>query len=351
MTKQSISRYSSLMSRIALVLMLQCLLMYFCGRVFNFTRALFIAADGYNITADIIFLVLDCIVSCIIYLVPVKVFDYFQRNSFREKNMPVKKEIISNDMIPIVTTLGICTGTVAYVINDFAVNAVADYTGFGDDYLFLSGFKYGYQIVIYFIIIAVIPAICEELLFRKVLCDALEPYGPKTAIIVTSVLFSLMHTSFSRVLHTLVIGFFCAWIYVGTKNIKIPILIHFTHNALSVINTVLQYKVSVDVASVFFTLRFFAFAVISVVCFVKLKNIRKEQLLERASQQNEVYDSYHENKQKYANHIEMLPDENGNEVLSLSKQEKIRGFFSPMMIVFIVLVLIQMIYWMSFLLV
>ena len=63
---------------------------------------------------------------------------------------------------------------------------------------------------------------------------------------------------------------------------------------------------------------------------------------------NEIVNGYIEKKRKYANYIEMLPDENGEEVTSLSKQDKISGFFSPAMILFIVLVIIQMFYWLSF---
>jgi hypothetical protein len=222
--------------------------------------------------------------------------------------------------------------------------------GLGEDYLFLSGMKYGYQIVIYIISLAVIPDIFEELVFRKTLCDALAPYGPKTAILVTSILFSLMHTDFSRILHTFVMGLFCAWLYIGTKNIKIPMLLHFLNNLFAGIETVIAYRVSTDAAATFMTGRFFIFLIVSVVCFVRLRKMRQNQLLSsvREARENSEYEAYIEKKRKYANYIEMLPDENGEEVTSLSKKERISGFFSPAMIAFIILTVIQMFYWLSF---
>ena len=354
MTKQNKSRYTSLMNRIALTLLVCCLLIYFSGRVLNFTRSLIILAEVYNVVADVIFLLLGCVSDfLVIYFVPVSIFKYFQRNSFREKNMPVERKIISNDIILPVFLLGLSLTFIGYVFNSTAVNALTDYVGFGEDYLFLSGMKYGYQIVIYMISIAVLPAVFEELVFRKTLCDALAPYGPKTAILVTSILFSLMHTNFSRIFHTFIMGFFCAWLYIGTKNIKLSMLLHFFNNLFAGIETVLAYRVSNDATVKFMSVRLVVCLIVSIICFIKLKNKRKTQRSAEieAARDNGEYEVYLENKRKYANHIEMLPDENGEEVLSLSKQDKIKGFFSPLMIVFVVATLIQMYYYLTFLLV
>lgn len=351
MKKQSKDKYSSLMNRIALVLLVSCLLIYFFGRVVSFARSIIIVAEGYNIFADLVFLILGCVVDFLsVYFIPVKIFKYLQGNAFREKNMPVEQNILGNDVIVPVFVLGLCSSFVGYAVNSSAVNLFTEYSGFGEDYLFLSGMKYGYQIVIYIISIAIIPAVFEELIFRKTLCDALSPYGPKTAIIVTAILFSLMHTNFSRILHTFVMGLFCAWLYIGTKNIKIPMLLHFLNNLLAGIETVIAYRVSTDAAATFMTGRFFIFLIVSVVCFVRLRKMRQNQLLSsvREARENNEYEAYIEKKRKYANYIEMLPDENGEEVTSLSKQDKISGFFSPAMILFIVLVIIQMFYWLSF---
>lgn len=351
MKKQSPSRYSSLINRIALTLLVSCILIYFLGRIFSFSKWLTIAVGGYTIIADIIFLTLECVVTfLVVYFIPVKIFDYMQGNSFKEKCIPVPKSILSKDLILPVFALGLCAQFVGYAINSTIVGAFTEYTGFGDEYVFFSGMKHGYQIVIYIISIAVIPAIFEELIFRKTFCDALAPYGPKTAIFVTSILFSLMHTSFERIFHTFICGLFCSWLYIGTKNIKLPMLLHFLNNFFAAIEVVLWYRVSEDAYSTARVARLVISLVVSIVCFIYLRAKRREQLdaERREAKSSDTYDEYLEKKKKYAHYTEMLPDENGEEVVSLSTKQKISGFFSPAMIAFIVAIFIQMCYYLSF---
>ena len=353
MTKQKYPRYTALVDRMALILLVMCVLIYLSGRFIGFTRTLFILADGYNITADIVFLLIDCVVNIVIMcIVPIKVFNYFHWNAFREKCMPVEQKILSRDLIAPVFILGLCLTYVVALINNYIGGVIkfADLTGLGEEYLFLSGMKYGYQIIIYLISIAVIPAIVEELVFRKTFCDALAPYGAKTAIIITSVLFALMHRDFARVIFTFVMGVFCSWLYIGTKNIKIPMLLHFLNNLLAGIETVIWYRVSQEAYSTVVIARFILFAIISVACFVYIMSKREGQkyALIRELRESGEYDAYIEKKAKYKRYIEMLPDENGEEVQSLSVGERIKGFFTPLTVVFIVLIIIQMFYHLSF---
>ena len=351
MKKQSPTKYSSLMNRIALTLLVSCMLIYFLGRIFSFSKWLTIAVGGYTVISDIIFLILECVVTfLVVYFIPVKVFNYMQDNAFKEKCMPAPKSILSKDLILPVFLLGLCAQFVGYAINSTIVGAFTEYTGFGDEYIFFSGMKHGYQILIYIISIAVVPAIFEELIFRKTFCDALAPYGPKTAILVTSILFSLMHTSFERIFHTFICGLFCSWLYIGTKNIKLPILLHFLNNFFAAIEVVLWYRVSEDAYTTARVVRLVIFLAVSIVCFIYLRAKRREQLdreLDEA-RAGENYLEYVEKKSKYAHYTEMLPDENGEEVVSLSTKQKIRGFFSPAMIAFIVAIIIQMCYYLSF---
>ena len=81
----------------------------------------------------------------------------------------------------------------------------------------------------------------------------------------------------------------------------------------------------------------FVYLVIAIVCLIKLITYRRKSLLaiKSAAIDNGEYESYAENKLKYKNSIEMLPGEDGEEVIPISKKEKIKGFFSPINIIFI----------------
>jgi len=78
--------------------------------------------------------------------------------------------------------------------------------------------------------IAVLPAIVEELLFRGLILHGFMKYGKVAAVIASSVLFSLMHLSPSQTFAQFALGIICAVVYLGTKNIVYPILLHFVNN-------------------------------------------------------------------------------------------------------------------------
>ncbi len=84
------------------------------------------------------------------------------------------------------------------------------------------------------LIIAVLPALLEELLFRGCVLRVLRPYGDWFAITVSAVLFGLMHGNIIQIPFALVVGFALGWLYVVCENIWIPIAVHFANNALSV---------------------------------------------------------------------------------------------------------------------
>ncbi len=84
------------------------------------------------------------------------------------------------------------------------------------------------------LVIAVLPALLEELLFRGCVLRVLRPYGDWFAITVSAILFGLMHGNIIQIPFALVVGFALGWLYVACENIWIPIAVHFANNALSV---------------------------------------------------------------------------------------------------------------------
>ena len=78
--------------------------------------------------------------------------------------------------------------------------------------------------------LAVLPAIVEELLFRGVIFHGFLKYGKVAAVIASSVLFSLMHLSPSQTFAQFAFGIILALVYLGTKNLVYPIILHFVNN-------------------------------------------------------------------------------------------------------------------------
>lgn len=99
----------------------------------------------------------------------------------------------------------------------------------------LMGVKSVSQVVIVFTMVAILPAIGEELLFRGVLQRNLYEWSKKSwfAILLSGLIFGLMHFEFYNFFALCFMGFVLGWIYDVTKNIWLTIFLHFINNAVS----------------------------------------------------------------------------------------------------------------------
>lgn len=92
------------------------------------------------------------------------------------------------------------------------------------------------------IIVAVLPALGEELFFRGII----QPYVCKTVkntfwgILIASAFFSAIHLQFQGFIPRLLLGMMFGYLYVWSGSIWLPIAVHFINNAAA---TVLYYFV------------------------------------------------------------------------------------------------------------
>jgi sodium transport system permease protein len=83
---------------------------------------------------------------------------------------------------------------------------------------------------------AIVPAVCEESLFRGYLLERLSAQGQTwRAIMVSSVLFGLFHQSVHALLPATVCGIFFAFLAVKTESLLNPIVLHMTVNVWAII--------------------------------------------------------------------------------------------------------------------
>lgn len=78
----------------------------------------------------------------------------------------------------------------------------------------------------------IIAPIFEELLFRKLLIDRLQPYGEKTAIAASALAFGLVHGNFSQFFYAFGIGLIFGYVYCRTKNVWYTISFHMIINGV-----------------------------------------------------------------------------------------------------------------------
>lgn len=95
-------------------------------------------------------------------------------------------------------------------------------------------------IITTFITGALVPAVTEELLFRKVILDRTLPYGKTFAIVFSSLCFSLIHTSPTQFLYAFTAGVFLAAVAANSGSVIPSMVIHFANNLLSIIYLILE---------------------------------------------------------------------------------------------------------------
>lgn len=90
--------------------------------------------------------------------------------------------------------------------------------------------------VISVIVIAFLPAVFEEVLFRGGMQNLLSRWFkmPILAIVVTAIVFSAVHGSYLGFLSRFALGFVLGWMYYRTGNLWFNIIGHFFNNAFAV---------------------------------------------------------------------------------------------------------------------
>lgn len=87
------------------------------------------------------------------------------------------------------------------------------------------------------VVVALIPAICEEVLFRGFLLSSFKGKSKKSkiwAIIIVGILFGIMHLNFIRIVPTAMLGILFAYSALATKSIWTSVFMHFLNNGFSV---------------------------------------------------------------------------------------------------------------------
>ena len=94
----------------------------------------------------------------------------------------------------------------------------------------------GWKVVPALIVIAVLPAIAEEILFRGILLNGAQSgTGSILAIVFSGLCFSLYHGSVEQTIYQFICGCLFAFLAVRSRSIAPSIVIHFLNNAIIII--------------------------------------------------------------------------------------------------------------------
>lgn len=167
---------------------------------------------------------------------------------------------------------------------------------------------------------AIVPAICEEYLFRGAILGLLLPFGRTAAIIGSSVLFGFMHQNPLQLFYTVFMGVILGYIYVKTKSIWACVLLHFFNNLITVVEDFLPVFTGVE--WIVMLVDFLVLAA-GAICLVAL-------IFKKDKQPQPDTDGSFGRLYEVGVDVEEFK-------LDMTVKEKIRSFFAPTVIVYLVI--------------
>lgn len=87
--------------------------------------------------------------------------------------------------------------------------------------------------ILYVVYISVVPAMTEEFAFRGVIMQPLRKYGDKFAIVMSALVFGLMHGNAVQAIFAFIVGLIIGYAVVVTGSMWTGVVIHFCNNFVS----------------------------------------------------------------------------------------------------------------------
>jgi hypothetical protein len=184
-----------------------------------------------------------------------------------------------------------------------------------------------YELVLEIIAVALVPAVCEEFLFRGAVAANLLPFGRGVAVVGSSVLFALMHQNPYQMFYTLLVGLVIGYLYVKTGSILMCTVLHFCNNAISVLQQVCLTNLGGEIGEICCYILAVSAYFLGAVGFVVYFIIERRNGRERF---------------EGGSFGRIIEAEDGEAVIPVSLGKKLSGFLTPGMIVFCCLAVINM---------
>ena len=287
----------------------------------------------------------------IIFALPVFAFSFLQKEKPKDTLKFFGYKKISFKAVLIAVAMGVTV----YILNIFVANFFAIIlTALGYNYPASTGGTYPvWLLFVNLVLTAVLPAICEETAHRGLLLKGLSPLGRRRAVIISGLLFGLLHMNIQQFFYATLIGLLLGYISSCCDSIYPAMIIHFMNNALS---TIMGFSYSNNLGFTFITdfingllVTKPALAVIFVIAllvllsmllYLLIKQLLKHTIVKRTAMlQNEIFkelakNTYMQELEEVADGSTNLPDQRNvsfEEFDALYKQVGIKlGHFSSL---------------------
>ncbi len=128
--------------------------------------------------------------------------------------------------------------------------------------------------ILYFIMLAVLPPIFEEIAFRGILMQSLRRFGDGFALLVSSILFGLFHLNMIQAPYAFLLGLWLGYLVLRTGSLRISMVLHacinFSAGVMSILTATFSEQALIVISLVY--LIFWIFTGVGSLLFLILRN-------------------------------------------------------------------------------
>lgn len=284
-TKRELAKYGyvigmSVILYVAVQLIATYVVTLFITPLSNVTR---LSVDSISMLANMIVFIISLLVPALF------VKTYVENDNISNKKVNVKsmaKVVVMT--VPIVTAVQIGLG---YLLEKLGLNYdIVDKMNIYSNTSVISS-------ILFFIYIAVLPAIFEELYIRKTVLKFSQKYGNTFAIVSSAILFAVIHLNISQSLFAFIMGVILAVIAIYSNSIIPTGIIHFLNNGYAALTMIFANNgVVLAVINVIYLFMIIAGIVLIIVGIIKNRNSIKECITKlkenKENKQNKIKNDY-----------------------------------------------------------
>lgn len=188
--------------------------------------------------------IVQLVVSLVMFLVPAFVFARIvNKQPLRHLGLRTKFNWIQAGLIALIVFMGFyLSGALSQLTNYIPLSAKLELKfkrwekEYTDQVMVLANMKTAGDYIYTLLVIAFVPAVFEEVLFRGALQQLFVKWTrvPWLGILITAILFSLVHRSFYGFLSRAALGIVLGYMFYYSKSLWLNILAHFLNNGVAV---------------------------------------------------------------------------------------------------------------------
>ena len=150
--------------------------------------------------------------------------------------IPMRASLKITPWLPLVLFAGIAVILATAYLNATMVS-IFSFFDFGKLLPQSSSTRAWYTVILEFLVLCMVPAVCEEFLFRGAILSNLLPFGRTNAILISALLFGLMHQNFAQFFYAFCAGIVLGLVFERTESIWSCMILHMTNNFFSTFET------------------------------------------------------------------------------------------------------------------